>query len=400
MAVNITYMGTKRELARTVAAVIAKAKEGPLLDAFSGMCSVGEEIAQTRQVWTNDAQVFSAEVATALFASHDEPPNPIRAADLLFADFDRQQKALESRYLASVLTERSALEASSYPKFICLEQKLSKGLATTAASFQNCRSSLFCKTYSGNYFGIEQAIEIDSIVLAIKAALTKKTVSVDIARWLMIALGRALLKTSNSTGHFAQFLKPKEPTYQRHIRQRKRRLWDEWLFSVGEMSAVGTQAWRKRNKCFNEDSLVLLPRLTRSKRKPAVIYADPPYTDDQYSRFYHLLETLILYDFPTVTGCGLYREARFATPFSVKSRVVSSFRSLIDGAARLGADLVLSYPTNGLLYETNVAPIKLLQERYSKVTLCHSGLHSHSTFGASKGPAKAHVTEAIYLAQT
>ena len=32
------------------------------------------------------------------------------------------------------------------------------------------------------------------------------------------------------------------------------------------------------------------------KQRPAIIYADPPYTDDQYSRFYHLYETALLYD--------------------------------------------------------------------------------------------------------
>jgi adenine-specific DNA-methyltransferase len=66
MGVNISYMGTKRELAPAVADVVAQAKEGVMLDAFSGMCSVGELVAPARQVWNNDAQAFSAEVARDL----------------------------------------------------------------------------------------------------------------------------------------------------------------------------------------------------------------------------------------------------------------------------------------------------------------------------------------------
>ena len=46
MGINITYMGTKRSLAPAVSEVIADAQRGILLDAFSGMCSVGEAVGQ------------------------------------------------------------------------------------------------------------------------------------------------------------------------------------------------------------------------------------------------------------------------------------------------------------------------------------------------------------------
>jgi adenine-specific DNA-methyltransferase len=58
MGVGITYMGTKRALAPAVAEVARYAQPRTLFDAFAGMCSVGEEIGVTRQIWTNDVQVF------------------------------------------------------------------------------------------------------------------------------------------------------------------------------------------------------------------------------------------------------------------------------------------------------------------------------------------------------
>lgn len=399
MGVSITYMGTKRELAPAVAGVIAHAKEGVLLDAFSGMCSVGEKVAPTRQVWSNDAQVFSSEVARALFVSRDAPPQAILAADTIFPNFEKHSVALSAAFQRSIDAEQRLLEADSFTDFCKAQSVLSKALAGERESAPAAADNLFTVSYSDNYFGIQQAIDIDAIVKSVNLAATEEHINLDHRRWMLIALGRALLKVANSTGHFAQYLKPNATTYKRHIRQRRRSVWEEWLFSIGELHPVGDPAWRKRNRCFNEDSLALLPRLRRLKQRPSVVYADPPYTDDQYSRFYHILETLLLYDYPTISGAGLYRGNRFVTPFSQVSKVVDAFDALLSGVAGIGADLVLSYPTNGLLYEAKAKPEQLLRKHFKHVERRYSATHDHSTFGASKGTQKASVTEVIYLAR-
>jgi adenine-specific DNA-methyltransferase len=108
----------------------------------------------------------------------------------------------------------------------------------------------------------------------------------------------------------------------------------------------------------------------------------------------------MLYDYPQVTGAGLYRPGRFQASFSVKSKAVAAFDSLIRDAARTGADLVLSYPSNGLIHEIGVDPRRLLNRYFRTVECCYSLPHSHSTFGASKGSARADVTELIYLAKS
>lgn len=397
--VNISYMGTKRELAPVVANVIRLAQEGIFLDVFSGMCSVGEQVGATRQVWCNDIQVFSAEVANALFTSHDEPPQLIFIAETIYPNFEKHQQLLTSYFRQSIEAEQLLVDSGSFEEFLQHQKHLANLLATEIATTPANRDNLFCLGYSNNYFGIQQAIEIDAIFKSISLATISHTISVDQRRWLLIALGRSLLRVANTTGHFAQYLKPKEATYKKYLRLRRRVIWEEWLSSTGELNPVGHVKWRKKNKCFNEDSLELIPKLGKMKQRPAVVYADPPYTDDQYSRFYHLLETLILYDYPTLSGIGLYRGNRFTTPFSLKSKVVSSFDSLVEGVAAIGADLVLSYPTNGLLYKTEVSPLTILRKHYKKVEICYSENHEHSTFGASKGNAKSPVTEVIYLAE-
>lgn len=200
------------------------------------------------------------------------------------------------------------------------------------ARLRGACGTLFSTTYSDSYFGVRQAIEADAILRAVKLTHASGQISSDHRRWLAIGLGRALLKIANSAGHFAQLLKPKLSSYKRYLRQRRRSLWAEWLFSTGELQAAGSSDWRRLNRSFNEDSILLLPKLGRARQRPSVIYADPPYTDDQYSRYYHLLETVILYDYPKVAGAGLYRPHRFQTPFSIKSRAVAAFESFVGAA--------------------------------------------------------------------
>jgi len=262
------------------------------------------------------------------------------------------------------------------------------------------RDNLFTTIYANNYFGVQQAIDADSIVKTIRTATKSGRTTKDQERWLIIALGRSLLKIANSTGHFAQFLKPKSSSFKRYLALRRRYLWAEWLFSIGQLEPVGTMDWRSQNRVYNIDALLLLPELRLSNLLPSVVYADPPYTDDQYSRFYHLLDTLVLYDYPEVSGAGLYRAGRFTTPFSLRSKAVGALDKLAGSSVALGADLILSYPSNGLIHEAGAKPEAILKRYYRKVECCYSLSHRHSTFGASKGPATSNVTELIYLAQS
>ncbi|MEE8142220.1 MAG: DNA adenine methylase, partial [Planctomycetota bacterium] len=89
-----------------------------------------------------------------------------------------------------------------------------------------------------------------------------------------------------------------------------------------------------------------------------VVYLDPPYTADNYSRFYHLLETLVNYDYPelqqrkgTVTK-GRYpvRERRYQSDFCKADKVEGAFRRIIEAVQKRGAALLVSYSADsGLL---------------------------------------------------
>nr|WP_246698209.1 DNA adenine methylase [Rhizobium sp. BK275] len=135
-----------------------------------------------------------------------------------------------------------------------------------------------------------------------------------------------------------------------------------------------------------------------SKGTPAVIYADPPYTNDQYSRYYHLFETAILYDYPLAEGKGLYRGGRFQSSFSLNRQVESSFERMISAAGKSGASLMISYPSNGLL-PNSLQKIPEMMAEHFKIVLDPLVIpHKHSTLGGSKGREKEDVEECIFLA--
>ena len=93
--------------------------------------------------------------------------------------------------------------------------------------------------------------------------------------------------------------------------------------------------------------------LAKPALNPSVVYADPPYTRDHYSRFYHCLETIALGDDPSITKSNLgggniqsrggYRAGRHQSPFCIKSEAPAAFSALFAGVAALRVPLVLSY---------------------------------------------------------
>ena len=79
------------------------------------------------------------------------------------------------------------------------------------------------------------------------------------------------------------------------------------------------------------------------------IYADPPYTDMQYSRYYHLLNTVTDYRYvaPTIQNGkytkGLYLDNRIQSDLSCKSSCLTQMRKLINECKNYGINLIISF---------------------------------------------------------
>ncbi|MEM8541430.1 MAG: DNA adenine methylase [Pseudomonadota bacterium] len=399
MTISISYMGTKKALAPVVAEIAASSPAGPILDVFSGLCAVAKSVAPHRQTWTNDLQYFAQSVAHAHFCSMTNPPSRLDTVANINAHYSSHVAKQVGIASSRIAAENRALLNEDAESLNLVYAQWSKQGTLEGTYHDTGDATLFRDAYAGSYFGLLQSIEIDAIRSAIDAAKAEGQINEDEHQWLVLALAVAMNRCTNSTGHFAQPLTPKASNIRRFALQRQKSIKDNFLSALEALFPVGTRDWRLKNISLRGDANSTIASLGKDgRKKPSVVYADPPYTSDQYSRYYHLYETLLLYDYPTVEGKGRYRPDRSVSDFCLSSRVSGAFDRLIANCAEIGAELILSYPTNGLLKESRErlpAKIKSVYGREPQVTEIN---HQHSTMGASKGPGKQNVTEVIYRA--
>lgn len=396
---GFTYMGTKKSLADTISALCGRHAPGPFLDLFSGISAAGFSVAPSRQIWCNDAQIFSRVLTEALFRSTADRPRTDHVAAIVRHLGDDNLNALARAAKDPLEEELGLLWDGEADEQIAIQARQREDCTMRRADFEGRFSHcLFTTRYAGSYFGLAQAIQLDAIRYGADQALELGFISDEEHRWALLALCRSIAAISNSTGHFAQYLTPSSTNLRRVLGKRRRCAWAHWLGALEDMYAVGDTDWRAGNRVFHGDAVDVLKEIHAQDIRPAIIYADPPYTNDQYSRYYHLLETALLYDYPAAAGKGLYRESRFRSSFSLARNVDDSFANMINEAGQTGAGLIISYPSNGLLPDSLQRIPELMAKHFSHVLDPLIIPYKHSTLGASKGREKEDVEECIFVA--
>lgn len=393
--VEMSYMGTKRMLVSSIAAAIREASDLPLLELFAGMSSLSQELASERSILANDTQMFASTVCEFRYLPHNKVPLGF-AKSREFVDAYRENV----RALRESVGDQINLEANAITGCHELFAKFDTALRQKSALFSSVTEfSLFTRQYSGTYFGLAQCVEIDSIRCGIDAVVPEGEVDhAWLRRRLLVALGVAMSRCSNSTGHFAQYLTCREENAQRVKNQRRRSIYDLWLQIARKLEPSVPADTANRNEVFRKDAIELLGELG-GKEQSLIVYADPPYTSDQYSRYYHLLDTMVAYDHPEIGFKGRYRSNRFVSGWSKSSEVDEQFNSMIKICSDAGFPLIISYPDNGLLPNSTERISEKLAEHYATVTVSEPITHLHSTMGASKGVQKMAVGERLFVAK-
>jgi adenine-specific DNA-methyltransferase len=396
---SLRYMGTKRALAPVVReAIIELARPGQVADLFSGVGSVATSLASASPVLTNDALGFTTSFARARFLEAKRLPSRT-VARRLFPDFRTAYEHLREEFAHRLALERTALARETRdalndymeaaPHVANSEWYRRRRSAAKAGSSHEryCMTVLY---FSAGYFSTAQAAQLDALRFAIDSY--DEAASRD---WLMAAWLAAAGVVINAPGHTAQYLKPgNDEVFKRIRRQWQRRVWSIFVDQLDAIQAIGTKKWRSRNTVCNADALELVG--SHNFDQVGTVYADPPYTKDHYSRFYHVYETLYRYDFPASEGVGRYRADRFRTPFSLAQSAESAFRRLFETIANQNLPLVLSYPDNGLLHRDGRCVTDLLEEHFTIKQTRYITLQ-HSTLGASKGSHVKSAREGVYV---
>lgn len=357
----IHYIGNKsRFLGAIEAAVSELAAPGTTAcDLFAGTSVVARRLAMSRPVLCSDVQAYSAVLARALtrprVLSSREVALISGAAQDWLAVTEREIQdllRLEERAMMDAHVDPVALADIVEHGSIAVDGRGSTELQAakeTARAVLEDRTATLTRYYGGVYFSYRQAVALDALCHALRVVWGHDRDATAVAAVLGVASD--LVSTVGS--HFAQPIQPRTAAGKLKLNwvapaMRRRSVdvlpaFDAWLVKYASLSPA-TYECRAVQADFQATLATLGPEV-------GVIYADPPYTRDHYSRFYHVLETIALDDDPGVTRApgsnqpsrGLYRVDRHQSPFSIRTQVGPAFQELFASAKRLDVPLVLSY---------------------------------------------------------
>jgi adenine-specific DNA-methyltransferase len=400
-SIPLRYMGTKRLLGPVVRDELLAVSAGRVADLFCGMGSVAAGLASERPIFANDAAAFAACIARARFLDCSRPKEP-EVVRQLVPLFRESHAMLRKRFVRRLKAEKRVLDEGTLTSVRELMDATphAGNSSDVRHSVEKARKltepddyRLATLYFSASYFSIQQAIEIDALRFAIDHATFDE--SSGVRDWLLSAWLSAAGSLVNAPGHTAQFLKPTTTAVAaRVVRQWSRSMWEGFVSRLGEVALQGNREWRQENIVTCLDALDLVK--TNLLDDAAAVYADPPYTVDHYSRFYHVYETLYLYDFPESVGIGRYRGGRFFTAFSRVGEVEKAFTTLTAAISAHKKPLVISYPSKGVLSKAGIDLRNLLEGHFSQIREIQIQM-KHSTLGGSTGEQSKQAMELVYV---
>ena len=363
----LNYLGSKLRILDFIEGAVESIShpEDGVCDLFAGAGSVTFRLSRKRKVYSSDIQEYSRVICSALTSrinresfGIDAYMNSIRhlwnssLVDAFKPLMDSEESALRAgdiNTMAHIIEDGSLevyrLEKKSNP----IAKELDAVLANLTKEKVNPFETKISRYYGGIYFSYEQAIQIDLILNTIA------NIDLQYKDVCLAALLSTVSDIVNTVGkQFAQPLKMRDSQGNLKLGSMRKiqkdrvievfGLYKEWLeryFSI----EPGRDTTVVRQDYYH--SLLSLPEDIR------VVYADPPYTRDHYSRYYHVLETIALQDMPnlsttTIRGAkhisrGIYRVERHQSPFCIRSQAPIEFDRMCRVIAETGRKLLLSY---------------------------------------------------------
>ena len=165
----------------------------------------------------------------------------------------------------------------------------------------------FSKNFGGNFFSKDDALIIGFIRDDIER--NRKSLNLKEYSILVASLLYSADRSANTCGHYEAFIKNKEAR-------------SSFRFEL-IMPIIKSNIDPRDIKIYREDSNLLVKRIQCD-----ITYIDPPYSSRQYSRFYHVLETLTKWDSPVLSGTALKPPEENMSEYC-KSKALDAFKDLI-----------------------------------------------------------------------
>ena len=392
---TLQYMGSKTRIISHICEPIIKNKSiKTVVDLFAGTGSVGYALKAHKNIISNDLEYYAYIINHAILNGCDFSVTD----EISFWNAVEQQSAsLQAKVCTAVTTENKffidTVDYKQYQLFcektpsvfvpqsddprlkeiLDLVDQVTPGKAPTVET-----PCLFLTYYANAYFGIAQCCQIDAIRSIIGQIEDEQT------RYVLLTMLMSVMSASASTTtHFAQYLKVKsKATCNNLIGKRKINIIESCKSLLAEYRQAGlcTADRKAPSVCYNLDFSDCLDSI--SLNNETLVYADPPYFKEHYSRYYHVLNTVCLYDYPAMAmnpqthelSIGRYREDRSVSDFGKKAKALGAFDTLITKCSNAGAWLMISYSDNSIV---DISDIQALAEKkydvlIEKVELSHS----------------------------
>lgn len=339
---SASYMGSKANLAPYFVEILKDFFSSEII-VLDLMCGSGAAAGVFSNFWrtiASDAQIFSRMLAVVQGGGmNSEKAKNIsdkvlsRAREIYgeLPDFLHQSIDIENDFLSSELSTTVLKDfydwILNYPRINnphCKDQIFADLISDAKNGTAKC-PILFSAYYANLFFGVRQSAEIDCLRAAIGELDDEQE-----KHW---ALGALICSVSSRAfaygGHFAQ------PKLDFNNEEKVAKLVPEILVNWGQ--SVSHEFFIRLNNLGTESENVLFPirqlegpwQNALSKVSELVttenlcVYLDPPYTRDEYSRYYHVLETLTRYDYPNVQDKPSIPKrgeaGRFASKFSTRN---------------------------------------------------------------------------------
>jgi adenine-specific DNA-methyltransferase len=411
----IQYLGSKARLAGQIAEMMTALApaNGRVADLYSGSAVVSSVLAGSHPVVAIDAQTYSCDLAEGVLRGIPDHlelvlapafPTAIRASvskmrALLAPLCDLESQALAAAECGDALLLAAIADSGSLASYLASGSvenvPLSHALARCASGLSPRlhRAMTASLHFGGPYFSYGQALALDAISAFIDDQMPSarpllRSVLLSTASTIVATVGKQfaqpmrIVKADGST----------QPILlQRSIADRKRDVVGTFIDWAARWHSALQRRRYHDNLVLRGDVASLVPTVPDVQ----AFYADPPYTIDHYSRFYHVLETIVRRDDPALARNssgkamrGVYRADRYQSPFCIPSQVRGAFSSLFFAVASIKRPLLMSYsPYNS---DDNERPrllsIPQLQElalqSFATVEVIEADPHSHRKLNA------------------
>ena len=412
---TLNYLGSKLRLLDFIEENVRKVTPdgAGVCDLFAGSGCVSYKLSQLFPVTACDIQHYSTIICNALL----RPSTLTKETAKFFISGIKNDKSLLFDAIAPLIVlEEDAIKNKDLELLTDIVEHGSLKVFDLAKSKSNIfsihervtdklkkaefteKDSLITRYYGGVYFSYRQAVQIDTIMNAIRSYPDTEDKNILLA---------ALLSTTSDVActvgkHFAQPIKARDSrgniktlVYNKAIKDKTIdviTLYEEWLNKYVALQKGNHQNTLLQGDCM--DCLMMLPDNVRT------IYADPPYTRDHYSRFYHVLETIALDDLPEIStvkihGCthvsnGIYRKDRHQSPFCIRSKAPKAFEEMFKAISASRKNLLLSYSPYDETKETHPRVVTINQliswasEYFDNVDVVSAGHFTHNKLNSTE----------------